>query len=133
MNERIKELRKTLGLTLEKFGARLGVGKNAISRIETAKSNVTDQMFLAVCREYNVNPDWLRTGTGEMFSENDEEYLFRWVGRVLKDKPDSFKKRTLNLLSSLDDSDWEALEKIFNKMKEDQLMLNLLFLIAFSS
>lgn len=119
MNERIKELRKTLGLTLEKFGARLGVGKNAISRIETAKSNVTDQMFLAICREYNVNPDWLRTGTGEMFSENDEEYLFRWVGRVLKDKPDSFKKRTLNLLSSLDDSDWEALEKIFNKMKED--------------
>lgn len=119
MNERIKILRKALGLTLEKFGINLGVTKAAISKIEKGERNITDQMFLAICREYNVNPDWLRTGTGEMFSEDDEEYLFRWVGRVLKDKPESFKKRVLNLLSSLDDSDWEALEKIFNKMKED--------------
>ena len=73
MNERVRELRKTLGLTLEKFGSRLGVGKNAISRIETSKSNVTDQMFLSICREYNVNPTWLETGTGTMFLESLEE------------------------------------------------------------
>ena len=68
MNERIKELRKELGLTLEKFGGRLGVGKNAISRIETRKSNVTDQMFKSICREFNVNDEWLRTGEGDMFN-----------------------------------------------------------------
>ncbi|MCM1159345.1 MAG: helix-turn-helix transcriptional regulator [Bacteroidales bacterium] len=119
INERVKKLRKTLDLTLEKFGEPLGVGKNAISRIETSKSKVTEQMFLAICREYNVNSDWLRTGEGAMFSEDEEEYLFRWVGRVLKDKPDSLKKRFLNFLSTLDDSDWEALGKIFNKMKEE--------------
>ena len=120
MNERIKILRKALGLTLEKFGINLGVTKAAISKIEKGERNITDQMFLAICREYNVSPDWLRTGTGEMFSEDDEEYLFRWVGRVLKDKPESFKKRVLNLLSSLDDSDWEALEKIFDKMSQQE-------------
>lgn len=120
MNERIKELRKSLGLTLEKFGKPLGIKKSGLSLIENGKSNVTDQMFVSICREYNVNPTWLRTGEGEMFSEDEEEYLFRWVGRVLKDKPESFKKRVLNLLSSLDDSDWEALEKIFDKMSQQE-------------
>lgn len=72
MNKRVKELRSTLGLTLEKFGEKLGVGKNAISRIETAKSNLTDQMLKAICNvnwdgKY-VNEEWLRTGEGEMFN-----------------------------------------------------------------
>ena len=67
MNERIKELRKTLGLTLEKFGERLGVSKVAISLIENGKNTVTDQMFKSICREFNVNENWLRTGEGEMF------------------------------------------------------------------
>ena len=77
MNERVKILRKSLNLTLEKFGARLGVGKTAISKIEKGENNVTDQMFLAICREYNVNPTWLETGTGTMFLEisEDDEYL----------------------------------------------------------
>ena len=117
INERIKKLRKSLGLTSEKFGSNLGVGKTAISGIETGRRNVTDQMFLAICREYNVNPDWLRTGEGEMFVEDNEDYLFRWVGKVLKDTPESLKKRLLNFLSSLDDSDWEALEKILSNWK----------------
>lgn len=67
MNERIKELRKALGLTLDKFGERLGVTKQTVSRIENGINNVTDQMFKSICREYNVNENWLRTGEGEMF------------------------------------------------------------------
>lgn len=120
MKERIREIRKYYGLTMEKFGERLGIKKNTVSQIENGINGITEQIFLAICREYNVNPDWLRTGEGEMFSEDEEEYLFRWVGRVLKDKPESFKKRVLSLLSSLDDSDWEALEKIFNKMSQQE-------------
>lgn len=120
MKERVREIRKYYGLTMEKFGERLGIKKNTVSQIENGINSITDQMFLAICREYNVNPDWLRSGEGEMFSEDEEEYLFRWVGRVLKDKPESFKKRFLNFLSSLDDDDWDALEKIFNKMSQQK-------------
>ena len=65
MNERIKELRKKLGLTLEKFGERLGVKKAAVSKWENG-DNITDQMFKSICREFNVNEEWLRNGTGEM-------------------------------------------------------------------
>ena len=57
--ERVKEIRKTLNLTLEKFGEKLGVGKTAISNIEKGNRNLTDQMAKAICREYNVNYDYL--------------------------------------------------------------------------
>ena len=67
IGERIKELRKSLGLTLEEFGKKLGVGKSAISNIENGSRNLTDQMALSICREFNVREEWLRYGTGDMF------------------------------------------------------------------
>lgn len=71
MNKRIKILRKELGLSGEKFGERLGIKKAAISKIENGDNNVTEQMFKLICREFNVNEDWLRTGNGEMFKTYD--------------------------------------------------------------
>lgn len=74
MHGRIKELRKELGLTLEKFGERLGVKKAAVSKWENG-DNITDQMFKSICREFNVNEEWLRTGKGEMFISNTSNEL----------------------------------------------------------
>lgn len=67
--ERVKEIRKTLDLTMEKFGEKLGVGKTAISNIESGNRNLTEQMSKAICREYNVNYDYLMYGEGEMFDD----------------------------------------------------------------
>lgn len=67
--ERVKEIRKTLNLTLEKFGEKLGVGKTAISNIEKGNRNLTEQMAKSICREYNVNYDFLTYGDGEMFDD----------------------------------------------------------------
>ena len=64
--ERIKEARKYLGLTLEKFGEKLGVGKTAISKLEKGERNLTDQMVKSICREFSINEEWLRTGSGNM-------------------------------------------------------------------
>lgn len=72
MNERIKQIRKALGLSGEKFGERIGLKRSAISLIETGKTGITDQNILAICREYGVNENWLRTGEGEMFRSIDE-------------------------------------------------------------
>lgn len=68
MNERIKQLRKELGLTLDKFGEKIGVGKTAISKIENGDRSVTDQMFKSICREFNVREEWLRNGEEPMFN-----------------------------------------------------------------
>jgi len=73
--ERIKQIRKSLDLTLEKFGEKLGVGKGAISALENGKRNLTDQMAKAICREYNVNYDYLIYEEGEMFSDLPQTIL----------------------------------------------------------
>ena len=75
MNERLKMLRKTLKLSGEKFGEKIGVKRSAISDLETGRNNLSEQMLLAICREYNVNEEWLRTGEGEMFIETKESFL----------------------------------------------------------
>ena len=73
MGERLRELRKALGLSGERFGERVGVGKSAISDIERGRNNLTEQMILAICREFDVNETWLRSGEGEMFIKLDRE------------------------------------------------------------
>lgn len=73
--ERIKEIRKSLNLTLEKFGEKLGVGKAAISNIEKGNRNLTEQMAKSICREYNVSYDYLTEGEGEMFTDLPDTIL----------------------------------------------------------
>ena len=97
VNERIKELRKKLGLTLEKFGDRLGVGKTAINKLEKGENNVTDQMFKSICREFNVNEKWLRTGEGEMFQIPDDEDA-ALISEVLENPDDKFYQMILNFV-----------------------------------
>jgi transcriptional regulator with XRE-family HTH domain len=73
--ERVKEIRKELGLTLEKFGEKLGVKKNALSAIENGRNSLTEQMAKAICREYNVSYDYLINGDGEMFDNLPQTIL----------------------------------------------------------
>lgn len=73
--ERVREIRNALKLTLEKFGEKLGVTKVAISNIEKGNRNLTEQMAVSICREYNVNYDYLMNGEGEMFSDLPQTVL----------------------------------------------------------
>ena len=110
--EKVKLIRKEKNMTLEQFGKKVGVTKQTISRIENGINALTEQMILSICREFNVNEDWLRTGEGEMFIELDKEnQLMIWAANALKDESDSFKKRFVKMLMELDESDWETLEK----------------------
>lgn len=97
MNERIKELRKTLGLTLEKFGERVGVTKVTISRIENNVNSVTEQMFKSICREFNVNEEWLRDGSGEMFII-PEDKTAALVSDLLEDSDNEFYQSILEVV-----------------------------------
>ena len=67
--ERVNEVRKSLNMTLESFGKKLGVGKTAISKIEKGERGLTDQMAASICRTYHVNYDYLMYGDGEMFDD----------------------------------------------------------------
>lgn len=67
MQERVKQIRQHLDLSQEAFGNVLGVTKTAICGIESGRRGLTEQMTKAICREFNVNYDWLKYGEGEMF------------------------------------------------------------------
>ena len=115
--ERIKEIRKYLDLTMEKFGERLGVGKTAISKLENNERNLTDQMSISICREFNVDETWLRTGEGDMFEPMSRgETIAQFAGELMKDEDDSFRRRLVEALAQLDEKEWEILEGIAKKL-----------------
>lgn len=75
MNERIRELRNALGLSGAKFGERIGLTRMAISNMENGRYGITEANLLSICREFNVNEDWLRTGEGDMFKKTKSTFL----------------------------------------------------------
>lgn len=77
MKERIRELRRHLNMTMEEFGARIGLTKSAVSFIESGRNGARDQTVFAICREFGVSEAWLRTGKGEMFEQTRASVLDR--------------------------------------------------------
>ena len=88
--DRVKDVRKTLKLTLEEFGKKVGVTKQTVSRIENGINNLTDQMVKSICREFNVNYDWLMDGEGEMFSDLPQTVLDELCSQYELDDLDRF-------------------------------------------
>lgn len=83
--ERVRDVRKFRKMSMEQFGERLGVQKSAISKIEKGDRGLTEQMLKAICREFNVNETWLRTGDGDMPQKlSEEEEIADLVSDVLE-------------------------------------------------
>lgn len=115
-NERIKEVRKSLGLTLEKFGERIGLKKSAVSLIENGKNSVTDANVKAICREFGVDYIWLTTGEGEMFLDSDDDFIER-IDRIMAGEDDA-RKNLFKFMLELSDEDIEALDRLMKKAIE---------------
>lgn len=108
--ERIKDVRNSLGLTLEKFGGKLGVTKTAISRIEKGERSLTEQMTKSICREFSVDYMWLTTGEGEMFVESDDDFFER-IDRIMAGENES-RKNMIKTLLYASDADIEAFDRL---------------------
>lgn len=111
-NERIKEVRKSLGLTLEKFGERIGLKKSAVSLIENGKNSVTDANVKAICREFGVDYIWLTTGDGEMFVDTDDDFIER-IDRIMVGEDDA-RKNLFKALLEASDEDIAAFQRIID-------------------
>ena len=114
--ERIREVRKTLGLTLEKFGEKIGMKKNSVSQIENGKNSVTEQVVKSICREFNVDYIWLTTGDGEMFVDTDDDFIER-IDRIMAGEDDA-RKNLFKFMLELSDEDIEALDRLMKKAIE---------------
>lgn len=119
MNERIKDLRKSLGLTQVEFGEQVGVKANTIGNYEIGLRTPSDAVIRAICREFNVNENWLRTGEGEMFNPQDEK-LAAFVGSLVADDSEPFKRRMVELLADLTPEEWKLLEKMAERLTKKE-------------
>lgn len=115
-NERVKEIRKTLGLTLEKFGERIGVTRGSMSNIENGNRNLTEQMTKSICREFSVDYMWLTTGEGEMFIDTDDDFIER-IDRIMAGE-DEARKNLFKFMLELSDDDIAALDRLIKKAIE---------------
>ncbi|WPB35135.1 helix-turn-helix transcriptional regulator [[Clostridium] scindens] len=119
--ERIRDLRKNiLHMTQEEFAESIKISRSNLGNIETKKVAVTERVISDICEKHNINKEWLINGTGDVFIEIDKEnQLMAWAGSVLGSSDESFKKRFVKMLSELDESDWETLEKIAEKLHKN--------------
>ena len=119
MNTRIKTLRNELKMTQDAFGSRIGLKRNSIAQIELGTRTPSNQVIVSICREFDVNENWLRTGEGSMLRErsrNDE--LAAFFGDLLKSEPD-FRHRLISVLSRLSVDEWQLLETKARELAEE--------------
>lgn len=119
MNIRIAEVRKAVNLTQEKFAAQLGLSRNFLWMIEKGDRVPSDRTIADICREFNVNENWLRTGEGEMFNPQDEK-LAAFVGSLVADDSEPFKRRMVELLADLTPEEWKLLERMAERLTKKE-------------
>lgn len=120
MRNRIKELRKALGLSQDEFGRQLGLTRGAITNLEYGKTEAKPLFVDLVCRTYSVNRDWLVDGIGAMFVPSTrKEDVAKFIAEQFRSEPDGFKLRLISALSKLDEPAWEALEHFARQLVED--------------
>lgn len=120
MNKRIKQLRKELHLSQADFGSKVGVKGNTIGNYEVGLRNPSDAVIFSICREFNVNEEWLRNGTGEMFNSlSQDEELAYIVGHALPNA-DVFVKNTFVALGRLSQEftadDWKVIKRFVDAL-----------------
>lgn len=116
MKDRIKKIRKELDLTQQKFADKIGVKQNTVAQYEMGRNIPIDTVISLICKEFNVNEEWLREGTGEMFIPRTRNQIITDFAGDLINEPESFRTRLIEGLAKLDTSDWEDIERIVLKL-----------------
>lgn len=116
MKTRIKELRKSLGMTQQKFADAIGVKQNTVAQYEMGRNEPIDSVCSLICKEFNVSEEWLRTGNGEMFIHlSESEKTMGCVARILSDDDNPLKAAFLYAAAEIIDDD-ACFEIIKSKM-----------------
>ena len=119
MHERIRKLRRIEDLTQEEFGKRVGVKRNTIAQYEMGRNEPIDSVLSLICKEFNVNEDWLRYGKGEMRKQKTvKEELVDLTDKLLSEESTSFKNRLVSALARLSEEQWDLLEGIIDEISK---------------
>jgi len=120
MNNRLRKIRNHYELSQEEFGNKIMIKRSHVSSLENGTRAITDRVIIDICREFNVNEEWLRSGTGEMFIKLDRDIeLTTWASKITRSDYDiPFARKFVHMLSQLDKDDWKAIEKMAIMLSE---------------
>lgn len=119
MNNRIKRIRKNSNLSQDAFGKRLGITGASVSRLESGDRDPSDQTITSICREFDVNELWLRTGEGDPFKRLSRyEELSSFFGSLMKSEPD-VRHRLIAAISRCDIEELRMLERVAVRWVEE--------------
>ena len=119
MGERIKEIRSKLGLTQQQFADRLQISRSNIATYESGNSNIGEAVIKLICREYDINETWLRTGEGEMFRPVSREVeIGQFVSKVVSGD-NKFMKSLVSVMAKLSAEEWEMLADMADKLRQE--------------
>lgn len=122
MKDRIKELRKSLGMNQAEFGSKIGISNTAVSKWEKGENTIPESAIKSIVREFGVSESWLRDGTGDMRANMDrEEEMGRLLGDLLADRPESFRAALITTLLRFDPNgpEWAVLERIYEDLAKE--------------
>lgn len=123
MNERLRKLRRTLDLTQQEFAGRIGSKRNTIAKYETEANTPSAAVISLICREFNVNEVWLRTGEGDMFNKMDSfDITYNHFGYLMENA--SKRKRAVlsmfvEMMYYLPDDKWDYVFEQFEKFLKE--------------
>lgn len=121
MKDRIKELRKALNLTQQSMADKLCISRNTLAKYETGDNTPSAAVISLICKEFNVNEEWLRNGTGDMFLPVDRHTeIAKLTRQLLDEESDSFKNRLISVLANLTEEQWELLAEIAEKLTKEK-------------
>lgn len=121
LGERIKKIRKGFGLTQAEFAKQIGIASNTVSQIENGSRNPGGAVIKVICQQFGINESWLCDGEGEMLPDSRKDAdIATFFADVLKDNPESFRRRFVSMLAKLDAHDWEELTRIARKMAKGE-------------
>lgn len=118
MNNRIKEIRKETGLTQKEFAERLGIKQNTVASYEIGRIGISDVVITSICREFNINEEWIRNGAPPMYKETKRK-LETYLGQISKGD-DDFIKDLIEVYMELDPTSKKALKEIAKRMVDKQ-------------
>ena len=118
MHTRISEIVKHSKLTKTDFAKRIGISQPFLSQLCAGQKVPSDRTIADICREFGCDEVWLRTGEGEPFrQETRQEQIMRFAVQTVKGS-NEFRKALVAMLATLDDSEWDGLEKLLDKLLE---------------
>ena len=120
IGERIKWLRKDQNMTQQEFADRLGIKRGTLANYELGRNEPIDAVVTLICEKFNVNEDWLRYGKGPMKKPvNRDEEIESFMNEILHMESESFRRRLINVLTRLNEDEWELLESMALKLAEE--------------